>query len=338
MRVLKSVQPAKYKKFTTARDDDFHFNGHACFAGHILYYPPVLKPIARHLGRQQILEHPVKFESTCYDEHVYLALLTGLVFLEWLKATRNDDNLLDLLDPQVVQDAFEAVPGPLAVFRFTLDVALPLAAAKESVWDNVYEDAEMFYTSTYHMMRATGKTNEAALIVHHKIDHMCSQDAYQQYLRDTRSIAWTKNKHIERGRMNEFVNKDGKQYMRGKMLKASTIRDYYATYDASAHIKRTLLAHVNKMNEEREDDTEYLKRYAHDLVSLLALFFEKFGDTWQAATRPTPINTLTNRRSGNEPWRHVQAIGEGRRHIGDAKNRMTWQQHCQKHTAVHARM
>ena len=254
----------------------------------------------------------------------------------WLKAVRGEDYQLELLDPNNVEGAFEACPGPLVAHRFTLDCVLPLAAAKEAVWDNEAHGAELLYSTSYHNMRATGKTNEAALILHHKIDHFCVQPAYKLYLDQTRAAAWTTNKHIERGRINEFVNKDGKVFMKGKALKASAIQDYYSTYDASLHIKRVLTAHVRLMNEEQEDK-DYLQRYSADKVKLLAFFFEKFGHTWLEATRPSPVNRLTNRRSGNEPWKHVEAVSQGRRHIGAAINRMTWQEHVAKHSAKHAR-
>jgi hypothetical protein len=337
MRVLKLIRPEQYAKVTTSRDDDFHVLGHGCFARHIQYYVPVAHPCAKVLNRTAIEAHPVNFEARKYDEHVYLMLLIGYVCVLWLKSIRPDGEQDFLLDVDDVLAAFESSPGPLVLVMFTLEAALPLAAAKESVWNNRPEDVEMFYTNSYHAMRATGKTNESVLMVHHKIDHYCVQDAYKTYLDETRSAAWTKNKHIERGRINEFVNCAGKDFMRGKQIKASTLQTFYETYDASSHVKRVLLAHVNRMNEERTD-VDYLRRYDEDKVTLLAFFYQRLGATWKEACRPRPVNGMNMRRSGNEPWKHERAVAEGRRHVGEVNNRMTWLEHVRKHTAKHPRI
>ena len=60
-RVLKHLQPEAFAKFSTARDDDFHTFGHGNYGGHIMYFPPLLHPVAIVTKRAAILPHPTDF-------------------------------------------------------------------------------------------------------------------------------------------------------------------------------------------------------------------------------------------------------------------------------------
>ena len=175
------------------------------------------------------------------------------------------------------------------------------------------------------------------MVVHHKIDRFCCQSAYLEHLEQTRGCAYTKNKHVARGLINEKINGDGKAFMRGKSITASAIQGFYETYDAHAHIRRNLKDATSKHQSPKATNPDYLHKYANDKVALLSFFLERLGSTWEEATTPSPINRMTRKSSGNEPWKHVQAISEGRRHLGERKNRMTWLQHVRKHTAKHPR-
>ena len=211
-----------------------------------------------------------------------------------------------------------------------------MCAAKEGVWNNVDEDCEMACTAWYHQFRATGKTNEAALVVHHKIDRFCCQAPYREHLEQTRSVAYSMRKHVERGRVNENVNGDGKAFMNGKAVTASAIQGFYASYDALCHMQRGIESHVKK-HDDTALDKDYLHKFHKDAEVLLAFYLERLGDTWEKATTPSLKNGLTNKSTGNKPWTHVQGISEGRRYIGAVKNRMTWLEHCRKHTKKHSR-
>lgn len=224
----------------------------------------------------------------------------------------------------------------MVLFRYLRDCGVPMCAAKEAVWDNSDYDVEMAYTAFYPFFRATGKINEAKLVVHHKIDRYCCQDAYLEYLQATRSAAYTTNKHISRGLVNEKVNGAGKAFMRGKPITAHAIQEFYGSYDAVSHIQRTFDVFTSKHKADNAPHSDYLHKYEKDKEILLSFFMERLGSTWTEATKPSRINRMTGKSSGNEPWKHVDAIGLGKRHIGERKNRMSSVEHIRKHTARHS--
>jgi hypothetical protein len=337
MRVLKRLQPAKYSKFTTARDDLFHWFGHANFGGHIVYYKRIVRPCAIRLGRAAIEPHPVDFQGRKYDEHMFLTLLIGSTFLTWLAYVTPPAMKDDAMNYDWVLSQLQGNTAALIALRYTFDHVLPIAAAKEGVWNCDAEAPEMLFQTHYHYMRAAGKTNEASMCVHHLIDTHCVQAPYAEFYRSTISAGWTRNRHIERGRINEFVNKTGKQFMKGKNIKAVPIQEFYRTFDAGNHMERTALEHISKFNDDWVDQ-DYMSTYKYDKVALLDFFLECLGGDWEEACRSTPKNKFTNGTTGNQPWRHVEAISEGKRHIGDKANRMTWQQHVQTHINAHPTM
>ena len=71
---------------------------------------------------------------------------------------------------------------------------------------------------------------------------------------------------------------------------------------------------------------------------LLQHFLDIFGTTWGEVVATSNTNKLSKSASNNEPWKHVRAISEGRRHIGERKNRMTQLDHIRKHTNKHGSM
>ena len=121
----------------------------------------------------------------------------------------------------------------------------------------------------------------------------------------------------------------------GKQVSGAGICSYYECMDALLHIKRIMKQQVGRCVDEDDVAQDYLQRYTTDKVILLEHLLEKFGDTWEKATAPSRINMMTRATSNNEPWKHVQAVSEGRRYIGERKNRMTQLEHIRNHSATH---
>ena len=337
MRVLKCVRPQQHKKFSTARDVPFHMLGHFVFGPHIVYYQPYLRPLAVKLQRAGIEPHPVDFQGRKYDEHFYLTLLAGLTTLTWLKVIMPPGDRLKLGMHDELEEQLAGNPRALVALRHTFDAALPLTAAKESIWNCDACDFEMEVIHAHHYMRATGKTNEASLIVHHLIDLHCSQDACKEHYLKTISSAWTTNKHIARGLINEKINGAGKAFMLGKQITGGAIKEYYRDYDAIAMVERSLKDSIRD-STDNDGDKDYLDKYKYDKIALLELFMEKLGSTWEEACRPRATNGFNGRRTGNTPWKHVEAVSEGKRHIGERKNRMSWKDHVEHHSSKHSKV
>ena len=91
--------------------------------------------------------------------------------------------------------------------------------------------------------------------------------------------------------------------------------------------------HEHKHRADNTPNADYLHKYKKDKEVLLNFFLERLESTWEEATKPSPVNRMSGKSSGNEPWKHVDAIALGKRHIGDRKNRMSTIEHIRKHTA-----